>query len=91
MAPRAGAVYCDDQRQSELRVAAHADAGDRDADVVAEEARHQAAVRSRAAGADHHAVEAQALLERGLDKSRGDKYADYKRRTSAFFPRPPRP
>lgn len=31
-----------------------------------------------------------ALLERGLDKSKGDKYADYKRRTSAFFPLPPR-
>ncbi|WP_296719321.1 DUF1295 domain-containing protein [Erythrobacter sp.] len=31
-----------------------------------------------------------ALLEKGLDKSKGDKYADYKRRTSAFFPRPPR-
>lgn len=31
-----------------------------------------------------------ALLERGLAKSRGDKYADYKRRTSAFIPLPPR-
>jgi len=31
-----------------------------------------------------------ALLERGLDKSKGDKYADYKRRTSAFIPLPPR-
>jgi steroid 5-alpha reductase family enzyme len=31
-----------------------------------------------------------ALLERGLDKSKGDRYADYKRRTSAFFPLPPR-
>lgn len=31
-----------------------------------------------------------ALLERGLDRSKGDKYADYKRRTSAFFPLPPR-
>ncbi|KUO49707.1 MAG: hypothetical protein APF82_06975 [Sphingomonadales bacterium BRH_c42] len=31
-----------------------------------------------------------ALLERGLGKSRGDRYADYKRRTSAFFPLPPR-
>lgn len=31
------------------------------------------------------------LLEKGLDKTKGDKYADYKRRTSAFFPRPPRP
>ncbi|WP_073975632.1 DUF1295 domain-containing protein [Erythrobacter donghaensis] len=31
-----------------------------------------------------------ALLERGLDKSKGDKYADYKRRTSAFFPLPPK-
>lgn len=31
-----------------------------------------------------------ALLEKGLDKSKGGKYADYKRRTSAFFPRPPR-
>jgi steroid 5-alpha reductase family enzyme len=30
------------------------------------------------------------LLEKGLDKSKGDKYADYKRRTSAFFPMPPR-
>jgi steroid 5-alpha reductase family enzyme len=26
------------------------------------------------------------LLEKGLDKTKGDKYADYKRRTSAFFP-----
>lgn len=32
-----------------------------------------------------------ALLEKGLDRSKGDKYADYKRRTAAFFPRPPRP
>lgn len=31
-----------------------------------------------------------ALLERGLDRSKGDRYADYKRRTSAFFPLPPR-
>lgn len=31
-----------------------------------------------------------ALLERGLDRSKGDKYADYKRRTSAFIPLPPR-
>lgn len=31
-----------------------------------------------------------ALLERGLDKSKGDKYAEYKRRTSAFFPLPPK-
>ena len=31
-----------------------------------------------------------ALLEKGLAKSKGDKYADYKRRTSAFFPWPPR-
>ena len=30
------------------------------------------------------------LLEKGLDKSKGDKYAEYKRRTAAFFPRPPR-
>jgi steroid 5-alpha reductase family enzyme len=30
------------------------------------------------------------LLEKGLDKTKGDKYADYKRRTSAFFPMPPR-
>lgn len=30
------------------------------------------------------------LLEKGLDRSKGDRYADYKRRTSAFFPRPPR-
>ncbi|TNE28669.1 MAG: DUF1295 domain-containing protein [Alphaproteobacteria bacterium] len=30
-----------------------------------------------------------ALLERGLDKSKGDKYAEYKRRTSAFIPLPP--
>ncbi len=30
------------------------------------------------------------LLEKGMDKSRGDKYADYKRRTSAFFPMPPK-
>ncbi|MGY6550587.1 MAG: DUF1295 domain-containing protein [Erythrobacter sp.] len=31
-----------------------------------------------------------ALLEKGLDKSKGGKYADYKRRTSAFFPMPPK-
>jgi steroid 5-alpha reductase family enzyme len=31
-----------------------------------------------------------ALLEKGLDKTKGDKYAEYKRRTSAFFPLPPR-
>jgi steroid 5-alpha reductase family enzyme len=31
-----------------------------------------------------------ALLERGLDRTKGDKYADYKRRTSAFFPLPPK-
>ncbi|MFN2099047.1 DUF1295 domain-containing protein [Altererythrobacter sp. MF3-039] len=31
-----------------------------------------------------------ALLEKGLDKSKGDKYADYKRRTSAFIPMPPK-
>lgn len=30
------------------------------------------------------------LLEKGMDKSKGDKYADYKRRTSAFFPMPPK-
>ncbi|MEE4207526.1 MAG: DUF1295 domain-containing protein [Erythrobacter sp.] len=30
------------------------------------------------------------LLEKGMDRSKGDKYADYKRRTSAFFPLPPR-
>lgn len=30
------------------------------------------------------------LLEAGLSKSKGDKYAEYKRRTSAFFPLPPR-
>lgn len=30
------------------------------------------------------------LLEKGLDKSKGDKYADYKRRTSAFLPMPPK-
>ncbi len=30
------------------------------------------------------------LLEKGMDKSKGDKYADYKRRTSAFFPRFPK-
>ena len=29
------------------------------------------------------------LLEKGLDKTKGDKYAEYKRRTSAFFPLPP--
>ena len=29
------------------------------------------------------------LLEKGMDKSKGDKYADYKRRTSAFVPLPP--
>ena len=31
-----------------------------------------------------------ALLERGLDRSKGDKYADYKARTSAFIPLPPK-
>ncbi|MEE1876583.1 DUF1295 domain-containing protein [Altererythrobacter litoralis] len=31
-----------------------------------------------------------ALLEKGLDRSKGDKYADYKRRTSAFLPLPPK-
>jgi steroid 5-alpha reductase family enzyme len=31
-----------------------------------------------------------ALLEKGLDKTKGDKYAEYKRRTSAFFPLPPK-
>lgn len=31
-----------------------------------------------------------ALLEKGLNKSKGDKYADYRRRTSAFFPLPPK-
>jgi len=30
------------------------------------------------------------LLEKGMDKSKGDKYADYKRRTSAFIPLPPK-
>ncbi|MBV7265311.1 DUF1295 domain-containing protein [Erythrobacter ani] len=30
------------------------------------------------------------LLEKGMDKSKGDKYADYKRRTSAFVPMPPK-
>lgn len=31
-----------------------------------------------------------ALLEKGMDRSKGDRYADYKRRTSAFIPLPPR-
>jgi steroid 5-alpha reductase family enzyme len=31
-----------------------------------------------------------ALLERGLAKSKGDAYAEYQRRTSAFIPWPPR-
>jgi len=31
-----------------------------------------------------------ALLEKGLDRSKGDKYAEYKRRTSAFLPLPPK-
>ena len=31
-----------------------------------------------------------ALLEKGMEKSKGDAYAQYKRRTAAFFPRPPR-
>lgn len=31
-----------------------------------------------------------ALLEKGMDRSKGDKYADYKRRTSAFIPMPPK-
>jgi len=31
-----------------------------------------------------------ALLEKGLDRSKGDKYAAYKRRTSAFIPMPPK-
>ena len=30
------------------------------------------------------------LLERGMAKTKGDKYADYKARTSPFFPRPPK-
>lgn len=30
------------------------------------------------------------LLEKGLAKSKGDRYAEYRRRTSAFFPMPPR-
>ncbi|KPP94800.1 DUF1295 domain-containing protein [Erythrobacter sp. HL-111] len=30
------------------------------------------------------------LLEKGMDRSKGDKYADYKRRTSAFLPLPPK-
>lgn len=30
------------------------------------------------------------LLEKGLDRSRGDRYADYRSRTSAFLPRPPK-
>ena len=30
------------------------------------------------------------LLEKGMDKSKGDKYAEYKRRTSAFIPMPPK-
>ena len=30
------------------------------------------------------------LLEKGMDKSKGDKYAEYRRRTSAFFPLPPK-
>jgi Predicted membrane protein len=29
------------------------------------------------------------LTEKNMDKSKGDKYADYKRRTSSFFPLPP--
>ena len=31
-----------------------------------------------------------ALLEKGMHKSKGDKYSEYKRRTSAFFPLPPK-
>lgn len=31
-----------------------------------------------------------ALLEKGMDRTKGDKYAEYKRRTSAFVPLPPR-
>lgn len=31
-----------------------------------------------------------ALLEKGMDRTKGDKYADYKRRTSAFIPLPPK-
>lgn len=31
-----------------------------------------------------------ALLEKGMDRTKGDKYAEYKRRTSAFFPMPPK-
>jgi steroid 5-alpha reductase family enzyme len=31
-----------------------------------------------------------ALLEKGMATTKGDKYDDYKRRTSAFFPRPPK-
>ena len=30
-----------------------------------------------------------AMTESGMDRSKGDKYADYKRRVSAFFPWPP--
>ena len=30
------------------------------------------------------------LLEKGMSKSRGDKYGEYKRRTSAFVPLPPK-
>ena len=30
------------------------------------------------------------LLEKGMDKTRGDKYADYRRRTSAFIPMAPK-
>jgi hypothetical protein len=48
------------------RVAADADADDRNVDVVAQEARHQAAVRARAARAHHHAVDLHALLEQLL-------------------------
>ncbi len=32
-----------------------------------------------------------ALLERGMDRSKGDRYADYKRRTPAFIPWFPKP
>jgi steroid 5-alpha reductase family enzyme len=30
------------------------------------------------------------LLEKGLHRSKGNKYAAYERKTSAFFPLPPR-
>ena len=49
----------EDQRLLVGRIAADADAEQRDLDVVAEEARHHAAMGARAARADHDGIERQ--------------------------------